>query len=162
MTLRALIVEDEEEDVPLLVRELRRAGHDVVHERVFTAEPALGPPQGVGRGPHRPLHARLRRAGGPAHRPELGPGLPVVVVTGFIGEEQAASLMKAGANDFLVKDRLFRLGAVVEREVTEARARREQARSWSRSSGSSCSPRRWRRWAGSRAGWPTTSTTCFP
>ena len=51
----------------------------------------------------------------------------MVMISGFIGEEQAAALMKAGASDFLVKDRLYRLAAVVEREVADGEARRRQA-----------------------------------
>ena len=34
--LRVLLVEDDPEDVPLLLRELERAGYDVLHQRVDT------------------------------------------------------------------------------------------------------------------------------
>jgi signal transduction histidine kinase len=61
-----------------------------------------------------------------------GCDVPFVMVTGFIGEEQAASVMKAGASDFLVKDRLFRLGAVVERELDDVKAGREQRKALAR------------------------------
>ena len=128
--LRALIVEDEEQDVPLLVRELRRAGYEVSHERVDTA---LALRDALARGTWDIVlsdFAMPRFDGREALEIVRASGLdlPFVMVTGFIGEEQAAALMKAGASDFLVKDRLFRLGAVVEREVMEAQARREQAR----------------------------------
>ena len=36
--LRLLLVEDSENDAVLLLRELRRAGYEVDHERVYTAE----------------------------------------------------------------------------------------------------------------------------
>ena len=128
--LRALIVEDEEQDVPLLVRELRRAGYEVTHERVDTAEALRA---ALARGPWDVVLSdfAMPRFGGREALEivrESGLDLPFVMVTGFIGEEQAAAVMKAGASDFLVKDRLFRLGAVVEREVRDAEARREQAR----------------------------------
>jgi signal transduction histidine kinase/ActR/RegA family two-component response regulator len=51
-----------------------------------------------------------------------------VAVSGSIGEELAVELIRAGANDYLMKDRLARLPAVVQREVREADMRRERAR----------------------------------
>ncbi|MDE2160113.1 MAG: response regulator [Burkholderiales bacterium] len=56
------------------------------------------------------------------------PLLPVVVVSGLVGEEVAARLIKAGANDFVAKSGLSRLAMVVERELRDARQRAEQAR----------------------------------
>ena len=128
--LRVLLVEDEEQDVPLLLRELRRAGYEVTHERVDTPE---GLRAALGRGPWDIVISdfAIPRFGGREALEivrQSGLELPFVMVTGFIGEEQAAALMKAGASDFLVKDRLFRLGAVVEREIGDAKARREQAK----------------------------------
>ena len=128
--LHVLMVEDEEADVSLLVRELERAGYDVDHRRVDTAT-ALR--EALGNGEWDVIlsdYAMHGFDGSQALRivRSSGRDIPFVVVSGFIGEEQAAGLMKAGASDFLVKDRLFRLAAVVEREVAEARARREQAR----------------------------------
>ena len=55
------------------------------------------------------------------------PLLPVVVVSGIVGDEVAARLIKAGANDFVVKPGTSRLPAVVERELREARSRAEKA-----------------------------------
>ena len=73
--LRALIVEDEEQDVPLLVRELRRAGYEVTHERVDTRGGPAGRPRPRPLG-HRALgfrHATLRRPRGASDRPGVGP-----------------------------------------------------------------------------------------
>lgn len=55
------------------------------------------------------------------------PLLPVVVVSGIVGDEMAARLIKAGANDFVTKPGTSRLPAVVERELREARTRVENA-----------------------------------
>ena len=55
------------------------------------------------------------------------PLLPVVVVSGLVGEEFAARLIKAGANDFVAKTGAARLGAVVERELRDARQNLERA-----------------------------------
>jgi two-component system sensor histidine kinase UhpB len=55
------------------------------------------------------------------------PLLPVVVVSGLVGDEVAARLIKAGASDFVAKPGHNRLPAVVERELREARARAERS-----------------------------------
>lgn len=55
---------------------------------------------------------------------EVDIDMPCVIVSGRIGEEAAVSAMRAGAADFLSKDRLQFLPAVVEREVRDARHRR--------------------------------------
>jgi signal transduction histidine kinase len=123
------VVEDDEQDVPLLLRELERAGFDVFHQRVDTERAlraALAGPEWdvvltdcVLPGFDGKEALRIVR--------ESNRELPVVMISGRVGEEQAAALMKAGASDFLVKDRLFRLAAVVEREVADAESRRRHA-----------------------------------
>src|SRR6185312_11023622 len=51
--------------------------------------------------------------------------VPFIVVSGQIGEETAAALMRAGAKDFVLKDSLARLVPAVQRELREARDRQE-------------------------------------
>jgi len=51
--------------------------------------------------------------------------VPFIVVSGAIGEETAVEAMRAGAHDYIMKDKLFRLGPAVEREVGDARIRSE-------------------------------------
>ena len=47
----------------------------------------------------------------------MDPDLPIIVVTGILGDEAAVGMIKAGANDYVLKDRLARLGPAVERAV---------------------------------------------
>lgn len=126
--LRALIVEDSEQDAVLLVRELRRGGYDLSFERVETPEA---------------MHAALDRDGwdvvlsdysmprfsAPAAL-ELVRGhdldLPFIIISGTVGEETAVASLRAGAHDFLVKGSLARLLPAIEREVGEAALRREK------------------------------------
>jgi len=54
------------------------------------------------------------------------PLLPVVVVSGLVGEEAAARLIRAGARDFVAKSGVGRLALVVERELRDARERAER------------------------------------
>lgn len=56
------------------------------------------------------------------------PLLPVLVMSGLVGEEQAVAVLKAGANDFLPKSRSERLPMVITRELAEADAQHAQAR----------------------------------
>lgn len=55
------------------------------------------------------------------------PMLPVVVVSGLVGEEAVAHLIKAGANDFVAKSGASRLPTVAKRELRDARERTERA-----------------------------------
>lgn len=52
--------------------------------------------------------------------------VPFIFVSGSLGEERAIEALKSGATDYVLKDRLQRLPAVVKRALTEARERRER------------------------------------
>ena len=54
-----------------------------------------------------------------------GPDLPFIVISGTLGDERAVALLKAGANDFVVKNRFVRLIPAIERELKDAQIRRE-------------------------------------
>ncbi len=126
--IRLLICEDSEDDALLVVRRLRQDGLAVDHERVETAEDAalalrLRPPDLIvsdyfipGFGAESAL--RLLRAS--------GLDVPFIVVSGRIGEESAAALMRAGAHDVVLKDRMSRLAPAVRRELEQAGDRAER------------------------------------
>ncbi len=59
---------------------------------------------------------------------ESGIDIPFIVVSDTIGEEAAVALMKAGAHDLVLKGNLTRLAAVIERELQQARTRRQGRR----------------------------------
>ena len=129
-SLRALLVEDSEDDTGLLLDALRRGGYDVKWERVETSaamRAALGrqpwdiviSDYGM---PHFSGMAALKLL------QAIGPDLPFILVSGTVGEEVAVEAMKAGAHDYLMKGQLARLVPAVEREVREAVERREAKR----------------------------------
>jgi PAS domain S-box-containing protein len=68
-----------------------------------------------------------------------GQDLPFIIVSGAIQEEDAVTALRAGAHDFVVKDRLTRLGPAIARELRDAESRaarrREQAASQELESG---------------------------
>src|SRR5438132_13674257 len=54
--------------------------------------------------------------------------IPFIIVSGAIGEDIAVGMMKAGANDYLLKNNLTRLVPAIERELREAQGRQERRR----------------------------------
>lgn len=50
----------------------------------------------------------------------FAPGIPFIAVTGAVGEEQAVALLKQGATDYILKDRLAKLPQAIERALNEA------------------------------------------
>ena len=51
------------------------------------------------------------------------PDIPFIFVSGTIGEERAVEAMRKGAVDYVLKDKIFRLGAVVRRALAETSLR---------------------------------------
>ncbi len=126
--LRVLFVEDCDSDVQLFILQLRRAGYNVTNDRVQTREELAAA-----------LHSdwdlllsdfNLPRFRGDQAlemvRASKGPDLPFIIISGTIGEEQAVALLKAGANDFIIKTSLARLIPAIDRELRDAQVRRER------------------------------------
>jgi signal transduction histidine kinase len=126
--IHLLVVEDSDDDTELLRRELGRSG--------FTLASCLRAQSAD------ELRARLAEHGheldlivsdytmpGFSAREALqivqgtGRDLPFIVVSGSIGEETAVGMMKAGAQDYLLKGNLKRLGTAVARELREKQIR---------------------------------------
>jgi signal transduction histidine kinase len=126
--LRVLHVEDSDDDCMLVARELRRGGFAPTFERVETQEA---------------FKDALRRSdwdviisdyslptyngmAALADTKAAGRDIPFILVSGTIGEIVAVNAMKAGAQDYVLKDALGRLPLAVQREVQEAAVRMEQ------------------------------------
>ncbi|MET0494871.1 MAG: response regulator [Actinoplanes sp.] len=126
--IHALVVEDSDDDALLIVLQLRRGGINLTHERVQTA-PALQEAL-----TSRPPQLLICDYNLPSFSAEealtvlVGSGLdiPFIVVSGKVDEEVAATLMRAGAHDFVLKHRMDRLVPAVQRELREAEARHQR------------------------------------
>ena len=129
--LRVLLVEDYEDDALLLLRELRRGGYDPVYERVDTAgamESALDEREWDLVIADHSMPAFSSSAALELLRGKGFADLPFIIVSGQIGEQVAVEAMKAGAQDYLMKDNLARLNTAIERELRDAEVRRERRR----------------------------------
>jgi two-component system, cell cycle sensor histidine kinase and response regulator CckA len=57
------------------------------------------------------------------HAQRAQPHVPVIIISGTVGEEEGVRLLHLGATDYLLKGRLDRLGAAVQRAIHEAQGR---------------------------------------
>jgi two-component system, OmpR family, sensor histidine kinase VicK len=128
--LRVLIVEDSEIDCRLLLRELQRGGYSPEFERVETADTMTAALRSktwdVVISDHSMPSFSAPAALKVLRNAELD--LPFIIVSGSIGEEAAVAAMRAGAHDYVMKDRLARLVPAVRRELVEAEVRRGKKR----------------------------------
>lgn len=128
-TLRLLVVEDSELDFEVLRLTLARQGVPASCRRVETAAEMSA----ALRDEH--WDAVISDHQLPAFSSERafdvlsasGFDLPFVIVSGTIGEEFAVAAMRRGADDYLMKGKLDRLGAALANAIDAARARRERA-----------------------------------
>jgi two-component sensor histidine kinase len=123
--LRVLLVEDSEDDAELVLRELGQHGHSPIFERVETA-PSMRAALQKGTWdivisdwtmPDFSARAALDVL------KESGLDIPFIIVSGTVGEETAVEAMRAGAHDYVLKDKLARLTPAVERELRDRNLR---------------------------------------
>ncbi len=128
--LRILILEDAATDAELMERDLRKANISFISKRVETAEDFV-----------RELHDfNPDLVLSDYHLPSFdgsealsivtkgAPDVPFILVTGALGEERAVEILKSGATDYVLKDRLSRLPHAVLRAIREADAKAARKR----------------------------------
>jgi sigma-B regulation protein RsbU (phosphoserine phosphatase) len=120
------LIDDSEADAELVLAELCNGGYETAWERVETAAALMA---ALARQPwdvilcdyvmpqfSAPAALQLIR--------EHGIDIPVIIVSGQVGEEVAVTAMKGGAYDYVSKHKLTRLCPAVERELREAEGQR--------------------------------------
>ncbi len=126
--LRVVIVEDRITDAELMAAELRRTGFDLDWVRVDRSDAfidALANPPDIVLADYSLPEFDAMRALGVLW--QHAPTVPLIVVTGQLGDEAAAECMKLGASDYVLKDRLARLGPAVEIALQQRRIEQERA-----------------------------------
>ena len=127
--IRVVIVEDRADDAELMIRELRRAGFQPRWKRVETEDDYLRclaeDPEVILADSCLPEFDGMRALDILQQR---GLDIPLLLVSGRLGEDVAVEAMKRGAYDYLLKDRLTRLGEAVRRALERRRLSAESAR----------------------------------
>ncbi|MBN1198328.1 MAG: response regulator [Bacteroidales bacterium] len=128
--IKLLLVEDNDTDALLVVRQLRKEGFNVSHrqvktrdemERAFSEESwdiVISDYSLPGFGGQDALELFKSK----------NLDIPFILVSGTVGEDIAVTIMKGGANDYLMKTHLNRLGPAVKRELEETQLKRDKKR----------------------------------
>ena len=127
--LRLLILEDNPSDAALMLHALRGAGYDPIADCVETEQDYRDhlqtAPEIVLSDFSMPEFDALRAL---EIMQERQLDIPVIIVSGTIGEERAVQIMQRGAADYIMKDRLGRLGQAVTQALEQKRLREAKRR----------------------------------
>jgi signal transduction histidine kinase/DNA-binding response OmpR family regulator len=124
--LRVLFVEDSEDDVVLLVRQLRLGNYEPYFERIESADSLRS---ALHRGQFDIVisdYSMPRFSGLEALSITLqfAPDIPFILISGTVGEEVAVESIRSGAADYLMKQNLIRFVPAVARALRESAQRR--------------------------------------
>lgn len=128
--IKALIIEDSEDDMKLMLRELKKSSYEIEHSLVEDAnglENALKEEWDVIISDY----AMPGFTGNDALKiiNEKGIDVPFIIVSGTVGEDIAVEMMKSGAKDYIMKNKMARLLPAIEREIKDAKIRIEKQKS---------------------------------
>ena len=126
-SLNILILEDNPDDAELVIAELEKEGYIINWDRVDTqedfAKSLRTTPDLILADYKLPSFNALDAL---KIKQEISPAIPLIIISGTIGEEVAVECIKAGATDYVLKDRLYRLCPVIERALKEAEEDKER------------------------------------
>ncbi|HBG28141.1 MAG: hypothetical protein A2Y10_06625 [Planctomycetes bacterium GWF2_41_51] len=129
-TIKILILDDNVSDAELMKRRLRKDGLDFISLAVQDEQAYIDALKEFSPHiilsdyslPHFDGLAALNLAR------KIFPDIPFIIVSGAIGEEFAVEILKAGATDYVLKDRLSRLKPAITRAWEESKTLREKKR----------------------------------
>lgn len=125
--LRVLFVEDSDDDMHLVIREIQKGGYELEWDRVDTRTDMQAALEDRSWDLIISDHSMPQFSSMQALEvlKSSGQDLPFILVSGSIGEDAAVSALKAGSSDFLVKGNWARLIPAIQRELMDMQARRE-------------------------------------
>ena len=126
LPLRVLIIEDSEDDLMLVLRELRRGGFEPEYLQVDAAE-AMAQALKEQQWDIILSDYSLPSFSAPAALKLLknsSADIPFIVISGNVGEEIAVQLMQYGCNDYINKSNLSRLCPAIQRELEESKTKK--------------------------------------
>ena len=128
--LRVLIVEDAPDDAQLIVIQLEQGGFDVHYRRVDDAQGLTEALEGASWDVVVCDYVMPGFSGLQALQilKEKCSDIPLLMISGKVGEEAAAATIRAGADDFVLKGNLGRLVSAVQRSIAEAALRQQSRR----------------------------------
>ncbi|MEB3210242.1 MAG: ATP-binding protein [Leptolyngbyaceae bacterium] len=126
--LRLLIVEDVQEDTELIVLTLEQTDIPFVYDAVDTLHACK---QCLQSNPYDAILSDFRLPSGTAYQVldlvrHFKCEVPIILITGTLGEEAAVDCIKAGITDYILKDHLVRLPMVLARSLEEFELRRQR------------------------------------
>ncbi len=126
--IKLLLVEDDETDALLVIRQLKKDGFEVDHVRVKTRPDMEAELDNGGWDVVISDYAMPGFSGQEALRifKSRNLDIPFILVSGTVGEDLAVDIMKGGADDYMMKSALNRLGPAVKRELEEMQVRVEK------------------------------------
>lgn len=124
--INLLMIEDSPDDAELILDEIKGGGFDPVWTRICTAEelkeillgrewdlvlcdyvlPGFSGLEAI---------KIIKRS---------HPLVPIILVSGHVGEDKAVEAMQSGASDYILKDNLIRLVPAIKREISEYKSRK--------------------------------------
>ena len=125
--IRVLIIEDSKDDFELMLRELKKGSFEIIHKLVEDSDELL-------KALEQEWDVIISDYSLPGFTGydalkicnEKGIDTPFIMVSGTVGEDIAVDMMKSGAKDYIMKNNLARLFPAIEREIAEAKIRRER------------------------------------
>lgn len=126
--LNILILEDSPKDAELLIKELGQGNFRFVTKRVETKEEYIKQIESFS--PDLILSDNSLPAFNGFEALKIAKvkcsDIPFIFVSGIIGEQKVVELLKRGANDYVLKDRLFKINQAIQRSLNEAKEKRER------------------------------------
>jgi len=127
-SIRILLIEDSEDDALILMREISKGGYDPVYHRVESADELLSSLENEAWDIVIADYSLPKFSGIDALKilSEREQHVPVIMVSGKMGEDSAVEAMRAGAGDYIIKGNYARLVPAIERELRDSNIRQER------------------------------------